>query len=112
MADSTRVRIGVLALQGSFREHMALAKRVEGVADVIEVRTKEELASVSGLIIPGGESTTMAHIAESDTGFFIYISRFYPRFSMFFMCFLMDYKLPSFNEKIYLLGSPPCLIKS
>eukprot|EP00878_Enallax_costatus_P038081 GHUV01043229.1.p1 GENE.GHUV01043229.1~~GHUV01043229.1.p1 ORF type:complete len:214 (+),score=53.52 GHUV01043229.1:270-911(+) len=57
------VRIGVLALQGSFREHMALLQKIPGV-QVVEVRTKEELCSVSGLIIPGGESTTMALIAE------------------------------------------------
>ncbi len=56
-------RIGVLALQGSYREHMSMLQRVPDV-DVIEVRTKEELESVSGLIIPGGESTTMALVAE------------------------------------------------
>jgi 5'-phosphate synthase pdxT subunit len=44
---------GVLALQGSFREHMALLAQIPGVA-VAEVRTKEELAGVAGLIIPGG----------------------------------------------------------
>lgn len=58
-----RVRVGVLALQGSFREHMALLSKVDGV-EVVEVRTKEELQGLSGLVIPGGESTTMAHIAE------------------------------------------------
>jgi 5'-phosphate synthase pdxT subunit len=42
---------------------MALLQQVPGL-QVVEVRTKEELASVSGLIIPGGESTTMALIAE------------------------------------------------
>jgi len=57
------VRIGVLALQGSFREHMALLSQVPGV-QVVEVRTKEQLSSVAGLIIPGGESTTMALVAE------------------------------------------------
>lgn len=57
------VRVGVLALQGSFREHTALLRRVPGV-EAIEVRTKEELESVAGLIIPGGESTTMALVAE------------------------------------------------
>ncbi len=57
------IRVGVLALQGSFREHMASLNRVPGV-QAIEVRTKEELASVAGLIIPGGESTTMALVAE------------------------------------------------
>jgi 5'-phosphate synthase pdxT subunit len=55
------VRIGVLALQGSFREHVNALQRCG--ADAIEVRTKEELHSCAGLIIPGGESTTMAHIA-------------------------------------------------
>jgi glutamine amidotransferase PdxT len=57
------VRVGVLALQGSFREHLALLQRIPGV-DAIEVRTKEELQSCVGLIIPGGESTTMALVAE------------------------------------------------
>eukprot|EP00195_Chlamydomonas_chlamydogama_P007184 CAMPEP_0202899024 /NCGR_PEP_ID=MMETSP1392-20130828/7379_1 /ASSEMBLY_ACC=CAM_ASM_000868 /TAXON_ID=225041 /ORGANISM="Chlamydomonas chlamydogama, Strain SAG 11-48b" /LENGTH=260 /DNA_ID=CAMNT_0049585107 /DNA_START=69 /DNA_END=851 /DNA_ORIENTATION=- len=57
------IRIGVLALQGSFREHMTLLQQIPGV-DVIEVRTKEELESVAGLVIPGGESTTMALVAE------------------------------------------------
>lgn len=56
-------RIGVLALQGSFREHIASLVRVPGV-EAVEVRTKDELAGVSGLIIPGGESTTMALVAE------------------------------------------------
>ncbi|PRW33817.1 putative pyridoxal 5 -phosphate synthase subunit PDX2 [Chlorella sorokiniana] len=57
------IRIGVLALQGSFREHMTLLNRIPGV-EAVEVRTKEELQSVAGLIIPGGESTTMALVAE------------------------------------------------
>lgn len=55
------VRVGVLALQGSFREHTTVLQRCG--AEAIEVRTKEELHSCAGLIIPGGESTTMAHIA-------------------------------------------------
>ena len=46
------LRVGVLALQGSFREHIALLKRIPGV-QAIEVRTVEELSSVAGLIIPG-----------------------------------------------------------
>lgn len=44
--------IGVLALQGSFREHMSCLSRIPGV-QAVEVRTKEELFSVAGLIIPG-----------------------------------------------------------
>lgn len=62
-APPPRVTVGVLALQGSFREHMALLAKIDGV-EVREVRTKEELSGLSGLVIPGGESTTMAHIAE------------------------------------------------
>ena len=57
------VRIGVLALQGSFAEHVTMLKRIEGV-QAFEIRTKQELQSADGLIIPGGESTTMALVAE------------------------------------------------
>jgi 5'-phosphate synthase pdxT subunit len=49
--------IGVLALQGDFREHAAALDRI-GVSS-LKVRTVQELDSVSGLIIPGGESTVM-----------------------------------------------------
>ena len=63
MVAGTPVRIGVLALQGAFREHVAMLQKVEGV-EAVEVRSKEELAGVAGLVIPGGESTTMALIAE------------------------------------------------
>lgn len=61
MPDS--VNIGVLALQGSFREHITCLNKLDGVKG-IEVRTAAELASCAGLIIPGGESTTMALVAE------------------------------------------------
>ena len=61
----TMVRIGVLALQGSFQEHIEVLKRIG--ASAVEVRTEEGLLACDGLIIPGGESTTMAHIA-SGTG--------------------------------------------
>jgi pyridoxal 5'-phosphate synthase pdxT subunit len=57
-----RSRIGVLALQGAFREH-ARALRDLG-ADVSEVRLPSELAGLDGLVIPGGESTTMMRIAR------------------------------------------------
>lgn len=54
--------IGVLALQGDFREHLQALERigVEGVP----VRTAKELDSVRGLIIPGGESTTIGKLAR------------------------------------------------
>jgi len=55
------VRIGALALQGDFREHLAVVDRL-GQAGV-EVRTPEELATIEALIIPGGESTTIGRLA-------------------------------------------------
>jgi pyridoxal 5'-phosphate synthase pdxT subunit len=54
-------RIGVLALQGDFREHVAMLQRL-GV-EVVEVRRREQLADLDGLIIPGGESTTIGKLA-------------------------------------------------
>ena len=50
-------RVGVLALQGDYQAHMK-ALTAAG-AEAVEVRTAEEMDSVEGLIIPGGESTTM-----------------------------------------------------
>ena len=57
-----RPRIGVLALQGAFREH-SKALRALG-ADVVEVRLADGLDGLDGLVIPGGESTTMMRLAE------------------------------------------------
>ncbi len=54
------VRIGVLALQGDTREHLA-ALRDSGVLPV-PVRRRDELDAVDALVIPGGESTTMSHL--------------------------------------------------
>src|SRR5207302_6819466 len=55
-------RVGVLALQGDFREHLAALRacEVEGVA----IRLASDLEAVDALILPGGESTTMAHLME------------------------------------------------
>ena len=57
----TAPRIGVLALQGDVREHLA-ALRAQG-ADAVPVRRPQELAGVDGLVLPGGESTTIAKLA-------------------------------------------------
>ncbi|KAH0460826.1 hypothetical protein IEQ34_008401 [Dendrobium chrysotoxum] len=54
--------VGVLALQGSFNEHMAALRRL-GVTGV-EVRKPSQLEAIEALIIPGGESTTMAKLAH------------------------------------------------
>lgn len=50
-------RVGVLALQGAFREHVRALRRLG--ADAVEVRTPAELDAVRALVLPGGESTTM-----------------------------------------------------
>lgn len=56
------LKIGVLALQGAFIEHISMLQRL-GV-EAVEVRKAEQLAELDGLIIPGGESTTMGLVAE------------------------------------------------
>lgn len=55
------MKVGVLALQGDFREHLGVLASL-GVAGV-EVRSTDELAAVDGLVIPGGESTTIGRLA-------------------------------------------------
>ncbi|HET8894527.1 MAG TPA: pyridoxal 5'-phosphate synthase glutaminase subunit PdxT [Gaiellaceae bacterium] len=54
------LRIGVLALQGNFREHAAVLRRLG--AEPIEVRLPAQLAGLDGLIIPGGESTAITRL--------------------------------------------------
>ncbi len=56
------MRIGVLALQGDFAEHIDVLRRL-GV-DAIEVRLPQHLENLDGLIIPGGESTTIGKMAR------------------------------------------------
>ena len=55
------MKIGVLALQGDFAEHIAMLKRLQ--VDTAEVRLPEQLQGLDGLIIPGGESTTIGKLA-------------------------------------------------
>jgi len=55
------MKIGVLALQGDFAEHIVMLKGL-GV-DAVEVRLAEQLDDLDGLIIPGGESTTIGKLA-------------------------------------------------
>jgi pyridoxal 5'-phosphate synthase pdxT subunit len=56
------VRIGVLAVQGNFREHAAMLRRLG--ADPVEVRKPEQLDGLDGLVIPGGESTTIFRLVR------------------------------------------------
>ena len=55
------MKIGVLALQGDFSEHVQILKSI-GV-DAVEIRKAEQLIGLDGLIMPGGESTTFAKLA-------------------------------------------------
>ena len=58
------VRIGVLALQGAFAAHAE--KFVALGADVVEVRRPDHLTDLDGLVLPGGESTTMSNLLVSS----------------------------------------------
>jgi len=54
------VKIGVLALQGNFREHVQMLRRLG--ADAVEVRKPAQLDGLDGLVVPGGESTTFMRL--------------------------------------------------
>src|SRR3954454_17232183 len=54
------MRIGVLAVQGNFREHAAMLRLLS--AEVVEERKPEQLDGLDGLVIPGGESTTFMRL--------------------------------------------------
>jgi 5'-phosphate synthase pdxT subunit len=58
------MKVGVLALQGAFREHREALDAL-GVESV-DVRAPEDLGAVDALILPGGESTTMLHLLRSS----------------------------------------------
>ena len=58
------MKVGVLALQGAFREHREVLDAL-GV-EVVEVRTPAELGALDALILPGGESTTMSKLLDSS----------------------------------------------
>lgn len=58
------MKVGVLALQGDFREHLQVLRKL-GVSG-LEVRRPAELEGVDGLIIPGGESTTISILLEKS----------------------------------------------
>lgn len=62
LGRGSRLTIGVLAFQGDFREHIAILGEL-GV-DAVPVKRPDELASVAGLIIPGGESSVIDKLAR------------------------------------------------
>ncbi|MBI2167914.1 MAG: pyridoxal 5'-phosphate synthase glutaminase subunit PdxT [Actinobacteria bacterium] len=58
------MKVGVLALQGAFREH---AEALDALgAEAVLVKTPEHLAGVDSLVLPGGESTTMSHLLATS----------------------------------------------
>jgi 5'-phosphate synthase pdxT subunit len=61
---SKKKRVGVLALQGDFQAHQRALTRAG--AEVVEVRSAADLGGVEGLVIPGGESTTMMRLLEEE----------------------------------------------
>jgi 5'-phosphate synthase pdxT subunit len=75
--------IGVLALQGDYEAH-ARAFKASG-AEIVLVRKAEQLASLDGLVIPGGESTTMLKFLEKD-GFFEALREFALAMPVFATC--------------------------
>ena len=62
--ETERLRVGVLASQGGFAAHMEMLAQLG--ADAREVRTPAEIAELDALVIPGGESTTIAKAIERD----------------------------------------------
>ena len=56
------MKIGVLAVQGNFREHVAMLRQLG--ADPVEVRKPEQLDGLDGLVIPGGESTAIMRLVR------------------------------------------------
>jgi 5'-phosphate synthase pdxT subunit len=57
------LRVGVLALQGDFREHQLLLEQLG--AEVVAVKTADQLEGIVGLVIPGGESTAISKLLEN-----------------------------------------------
>ncbi len=58
----TPMRVGVLSVQGNFREHGAMLRELG--AEVVEVRLPKQLAGLDGLVIPGGESTAITRLMQ------------------------------------------------
>jgi 5'-phosphate synthase pdxT subunit len=61
--EGSELRVGVLAIQGGFQAHLEMLRGLG--ADALEVRAAEDLHDLDGLVIPGGESTTIGKGIES-----------------------------------------------
>ena len=77
------MKIGVLALQGDFAEHIAMLRKLK--VDAAEVRLPEHLKGLDGLIIPGGESTTIGKLA-TDFGLMEPLREFGQRHAIWGTC--------------------------
>jgi len=77
------MKIGILAIQGDFAEHIAMLKRL-GV-ETAEVRLPEHLKGLDGLILPGGESTTIGKLAD-DFGLMEPLRQFGQRHAIWGTC--------------------------
>ena len=64
MIKDNKMKIGVLALQGDFREHISVLDKCK--VNSVEVRLPEDLKNVDGLIIPGGESTVIGKLMQNN----------------------------------------------
>lgn len=81
--ENTLPRIGVLAIQGNYASHSAALS--EAGADPVEVRKPEELTGLDGLVLPGGESTTMLRFLEKHH-FFDLLGKFCAEHPVFGTC--------------------------
>jgi pyridoxal 5'-phosphate synthase pdxT subunit len=81
--ETNQTKIGILALQGDYEAH-ARAFKAAGAQTVL-VRKAEELKGLDGLVIPGGESTTMLKFLEQD-GFFAALGEFVATIPCFATC--------------------------
>ena len=83
MTLSHKAKIGVLAIQGNFASHAEAL--TEAGAEAVEVRKPTELDGLDGLVLPGGESTTMLKFLE-DQGFFDALQSFCESHPVFGTC--------------------------
>jgi 5'-phosphate synthase pdxT subunit len=91
------LKVGVLALQGNYEMHSRVLQNIN--IDPVYIRYTEELDSVNGLIIPGGESTTMSYLMERN-GFYEKIRKFATNFPVLGTCaglILMSNKIVDSN---------------
>jgi pyridoxal 5'-phosphate synthase pdxT subunit len=83
LTEEARPKIGVLAIQGDYAAHAEALK--EAGAAPVEVRTPQELTGLDGLILPGGESTTVLRFLEKG-GFFEALKEFGAKTPVFGTC--------------------------